>query len=126
VPCAQGAAANAAGASWLQSLRPVRRVAELGPASIERVEYSGTVMFVLFGLWAVASLLLAWFVRRRFYACFGSVAMAAPVIAYASLGPGSMESGGIIQALCAGIYVLPFHYFFQRLRSHRRQKMEPR
>ena len=94
--------------------------------SIERMEYSGTVMFVLFGLWAIASLLLAWFVRRRFYAYCGCVAIAAPVIAYASLGPGSMESGGIVQALCAGIYVLPFHYFFQRFRSYRRQKMESR
>lgn len=83
-------------------------------------------MWVLLGLWAGVSLLLAWFVRRRFFAYFGAVAVAAPVLAYASVGPGSMESGGILQALCAGIYVLPFHYCFQRLRNHRRQKIESR
>jgi membrane protein implicated in regulation of membrane protease activity len=90
------------------------------------MEYSEAVMWVLWGLWVGLSLLLAWFVRRRFFAYFGAVAVAAPVIAYASLGLGSMESGGILQALCAGVYVLPFHYYFQRLRNHRRQKIESR
>jgi hypothetical protein len=90
------------------------------------MEYSETVMWVLLGLWAGVSLLIAWFVRRRFFAYFGAVAVAAPVLAYASLGPGSMESGGVLQALCAGFYVLPCHYYFKRFRNYRRQKSETR
>ena len=83
-------------------------------------------MWVLLGLWAGVSFLIAWFVRRRLFAYFGAVAVAVPVIAYASLGPGSMESGGVLQTLCTGIYVLPFHYYFQRFRNYRRRKSETR
>jgi CHASE2 domain-containing sensor protein len=81
------------------------------------MKYSVTVEFVLFGLWAVGSLLVAWYVRRRFYAYVCSVVLSAPAIAYSMLGYGLLPMGGIIHAFCAGIYVLPFHYFFQRSRN---------
>jgi hypothetical protein len=85
--------------------------------TISRMDYSGTGEFVLFGLWAVGSLLLAWFVRRRFYAYVGSVALSAPAIAYAMVGYGLLPMGGIFHAIMSGLYVLPFHYFFQRSRN---------
>jgi CHASE2 domain-containing sensor protein len=88
------------------------------------MNYSNLVQFVLFGLWAVGSLLLAWFVRRRFYVYFGSVALVAPAISYAMLQAGLAESGGILQALCAGVYPLGFHYYFQRYQTKRRQRMD--
>ncbi len=88
------------------------------------MEYSGTIEFVLFGLWVGGSLLLAWFVPSRFYVYFGSVALVAPAISYSMIGDGLMEGGGIVHALCAGVYALPFHYFFQRFRAYRRRKME--
>ncbi len=83
------------------------------------MEYSSTVQWLLFGVWAVGSLVFAWFVRRRFYAYFGSVALSAPAIGYSMIGYGFLEMGGILHALCAGVYVLPFHYFFQRSRRKR-------
>jgi hypothetical protein len=50
-----------------------RWAASLG--GIERMEYSDTVNSALFAIWAVGSLLLAWFVRRRLFVYFGSVAL---------------------------------------------------
>jgi len=85
--------------------------------AINRIEYSGAVEFVLFGLWAVGSFLLARFVRRRFYAYMGSVAISSPAIAYSMIGYGLLPMGGIFHAIMAGLYVLPFHYFFQRSRN---------
>jgi CHASE2 domain-containing sensor protein len=81
------------------------------------MKYSTTVELVLFGLWAIGSLLLAWFVRPRLYAYLGSVVLSAPAIAYSMVGYGLLPMGGILHALCAGIYVLPFHYFFRRVRK---------
>ena len=81
--------------------------------------YSSTVQVFLVVLWAVGSLALAWFVRRRFYVYFGSVALSAPFLSYSMVVDGPLEMGGILHALCAGIYVLPFHYFFQRYRKHK-------
>ena len=80
------------------------------------MQYSGTVEFGLFGLWAAGSLLLSWLVRRRFYAYAGSVALSAPAIAYSMVGYGLLPMGGILHALIAGVFALPFHYFFQRMR----------
>jgi hypothetical protein len=85
------------------------------------MEYSSTVLGILVGVWAIGSLVLAWFVRRRFYVYFGSVALSAPAIAYSMVGYGLLEMGGILHALCAGVYALPFHYFFQRIRLRRQQ-----
>jgi hypothetical protein len=81
------------------------------------MEYSGKIDFALFGLWAIGSLLVAWHVRRRFYAYIDSVMLSIPTIAYSMLGYGLLPMGGIFHALCAGIYVLPFHYFFHRYRE---------
>jgi hypothetical protein len=78
------------------------------------VEYSDTIECLLLCVWAIGSLLLALFVRRQFYVYFGSVAFSAPAIAYSMLGYGLLPMGGIFHALCAGICVLPFHYFFHR------------
>jgi hypothetical protein len=81
--------------------------------------YSDTIDSTLFIIWIVGSLLLAWFVRRRFYVYFGSVALAAPAIAYSMYGYGILEMGGILHALLDGLLPLPFHYFFQRFRSRK-------
>jgi CHASE2 domain-containing sensor protein len=81
------------------------------------MKYSDSIEFVLLGLWAIGSLLLAWFVRRRIYAYAGSVGLSVPAIAYSMVGYGLLPMGGILHALCAGIFVLPFHYFFQRSRN---------
>jgi CHASE2 domain-containing sensor protein len=89
------------------------------------MEYSGTVEFMLLGLWAVGSILLAWFLRRRFYAYVGSVTLSAPAIGYSMVGYGLLTMGGILHAFLAGIYALPFHYVFQRLRA-RKQRTKPR
>ena len=79
--------------------------------------YSNAVQVILIGLWAAGSLVLAWRVSHRSYAYFGSVAMAVPAIAYAMLGYGLLEMGGILHALAAGLYVLPFHFLFHRRRE---------
>lgn len=84
------------------------------------MEYSDTVQTLLYGLWAIGSLLLAWMVRRRFYVYFGSVALSAPAISYSMIGYGFLEMGGILHALAAGMWALPVHYFFQRIRTFRR------
>ena len=88
------------------------------------MNYSGTVEFIFIAVWAVGSLLLAWFIRRRFYAYCGSVALSAPAIVYSMVGYGLLPMAGVVHGLLAGVYVLPFHYFFQRLRL-RRQKNGP-
>ena len=82
--------------------------------------YSRTIQFVLVSIWAIGSLVLAWFVRRRKFVCFGSVALAVPGIAYSTIGYGLLELGGIVHALAAGVYALPCHYFFQRSRERKR------
>jgi len=66
-----------------------------------------------------AFVVIAWFLRRRFYVYFGSVALSAPAIGYSMIGYGILEMGGIFHALCAGVYAMPFHYFFQRSRQRR-------
>ena len=83
------------------------------------MRYSATLELILIGFWAIGSLLLAWFVRRRLYAYFGCVALSAPGIAYSMVGYGLLPMGGVVHALAAGIYELPFHYLFQRLRRQR-------
>jgi CHASE2 domain-containing sensor protein len=83
------------------------------------MEYSGTVEILLVAFWATLSLVLAWFVRRRFYVYFASVALSAPAIGYSMVGYGYLEMGGIIHALSCGLFVLPFHLFFQRWRRRR-------
>lgn len=71
----------------------------------------------LVGIWAVGSLALAWWVRRRRYAYFGAVALSVPAIAHSTVENGMLEMGGILHALCAGLYALPFHCLFQRCRQ---------
>jgi CHASE2 domain-containing sensor protein len=83
------------------------------------MEYSGAIEFLLFVVWAVGSLLLAWFVRRLFYVYFGSVALSAPMIGYSMVGYGLLPMGGIIHGFCAGIFVLPFYFLFQRFRTRK-------
>ena len=82
------------------------------------MKYFDSVEFLLFGLWAIGSLLLAWHVHRLFLAYFGSVALSAPAIAYSMVGYGLLTMGGIFHALFLGIYVLPFHYIFQRYQKN--------
>ncbi len=85
------------------------------------MKYSDTVEWTLLGVWAVGSLLLAWFVPRRFYVYFGSVGLSVPAIAYSAIGYGLPEMGGVLHALCAGVYALVFQYFFQRFRLRKPQ-----
>jgi hypothetical protein len=83
------------------------------------MEYSGIIQVVLLSLWAVGSLVLAWFLRRRLYVYSSSVALSVPAILSAQLGHGYLEMGGVLHALAAGIYALPFHYLFWRIRTQR-------
>ncbi len=64
----------------------------------------------------MSSLALAWLVRRRVYVYAGAVAASVPAIAYSMLEHGYLETGGLLHAVCAGVYALPFHYVFQRYR----------
>ena len=89
------------------------------------MEYSSTVQWLLLAVWATGSIVLAWFVRRGICVYFGSVALSAPMIGYSMVGYGLLPMGGILHALCAGVYVLPFNYFFQWFRS-RYQRMQKR
>jgi len=88
---------------------------------MERMHYSGTVEFLLFGGWAAGSLVLAWFVRRPFYVYFGSVALSAPMIGYSMVGYGLLPMGGIVHSFCAGFFVLPFYALFQRFRTRKKE-----
>lgn len=83
------------------------------------MEYSGTVEILLVAFWATFSLVLAWFVRRRFYVYFASVVLSAPAIRYSMVAYGYLEMGGIIHALSCGLFILPFHHFFQHWRRRR-------
>jgi hypothetical protein len=75
--------------------------------------YSDTILHALACFWAVGSLVLARFVQRRSYAYWASVGLAVPGLAYSMLGHGLVEMGGIVHALAAGLYVLPFHFLFR-------------
>lgn len=79
--------------------------------------YSDTILVLLACLWAAGSLVVAWFVQRRYYAYWASVGLAAPGLVYSILAHGSLEMGGIAHALMAGLYVLPFHILFRRCRE---------
>jgi hypothetical protein len=81
--------------------------------------YSSAMLAILSVAWLFGSLVLAWFEPRRGFVYFGSVALSAPGISYSMLGYGLLIMGGFLQALCAGVYVLPFHYWFQRSRARR-------
>ena len=83
------------------------------------MKYSSTVEWFLIAVWAIGSLAIAWFVRRRLYAYLGSVGLSAPAIGYSMVGYGLLEMGGVLHGLCAGLYALPFHYLFQRFRLRR-------
>ncbi len=104
---------------FAQPIQPPR-ISTLTFCDILRMEYSDVIQGCLFGVWAIGSLVIAWYVRRRLYAYFGSVALSAPAIGYSMVGYGLLEMGGMLHALCAGIYALPFHYFFQRFRLRKR------
>lgn len=89
------------------------------------MEYSNTAQWVLWGVWAVGSLALAWSIHRPFYIYFGSVGLSAPAIGYSMVGYGLVEMGGIIHALCAGMFAVLFHFIFQRFKSGRQQSKTP-
>ena len=82
--------------------------------------FANTTEQVLFGLWSIGSLLLAGFVRRRFYVYFGSVALSAPAIGYTMLVHGLLPAGGIFHALCSGLFALPIHYLSHLTKLDRR------
>jgi hypothetical protein len=82
-----------------------------------RIENSVLIQVVLVVVWLVGSLAIAWFARRRLHVYAASVALVAPAVWYSTLRHGPLEMGGILHALAAGVYVLPFHYFFQRFRA---------
>ena len=88
------------------------------------MKYSDIIELLLVVVWAAGSLLLAWFVRRRFQAYIYSVVLSVPMIGYSMAVDGPLEMGGIVHVLCCGVYVLPFHYFFQRYRLHRQQRIQ--
>jgi hypothetical protein len=68
-------------------------------------------------LWAVGSLLGCWFIRKRSLAYLASTGLAAPGIAYSMVGYGILEFGGILHAMAAGLYALPFHFLFHRKKN---------
>ena len=83
------------------------------------MEYSRSVATLLIALWAIGSLLLAWYVHPGAYVYFGSVALSATVIIYSILGFGLLPTAGIIHAVLAGVYALVIRYVFQRFRSRK-------
>lgn len=78
------------------------------------MHYSGTIEFLVLGIWMIGSALLAWYVRSVLYAYIGSVVLSIPLIGYSMALSGLLPMGGIFHALCAGIYVLPIHVICQR------------
>lgn len=83
------------------------------------MEYSGTIEFLLFCVWAFGSLLFAWFVPRLFYVYLGSVVFSAPMIGYSMAGYGLLPMAGTIHGLCAGLFVLPFYFLFRHIRTQK-------
>lgn len=81
--------------------------------------YAESTLWQFMGGWAIGSLLLAWFERRLFFTYFGSVALAAPAISYSMLGYGGLEMGGWLHAFAAGVWVVPFHFIFRRVRARK-------
>jgi len=67
-------------------------------------------------VWALASLALAWYVKRAMWVYWGSVVLATPAIALSMCDHGLLPMGGIFHALCAGAYAIPFHYTFKWIR----------
>ncbi len=78
------------------------------------MDYSGTIEFLVLAIWMIGSLFLGWYVPRLFYAYIGSVVLSAPLIGYSMVRYGLLPMGGILHALCAGIYVLPIHFICHR------------
>lgn len=72
------------------------------------------IEFLVLGIWMIGSSLLAWYVRSVLYAYIGSVVLSTPLIGYSMALYGLLPMGGILHALCAGIYVLPIHFICQR------------
>ena len=53
-----------------------------------------------------------------------TVSLSAPGIAYSMLGWGLLEFGGVVHALMAGVYAIPFWILFNARRSRRLARME--
>jgi CHASE2 domain-containing sensor protein len=104
----------------MKSFVPCLVFAVVAEAMIYRAaarEYSPGIFALLAAAWGFGSLVLAWFEPRRRFVYFGSVALSAPCISYSMLGYGLLEMGGFLHAFCAGVYALPFHHLFQRIRA---------
>lgn len=78
------------------------------------MKYSTAIQFALLAFWFVGSIAVARFIHRRLCAYFGSVGLFVPAVAYSLYEYGALEMGGILHALVAGLYVLPFHFYFHR------------
>lgn len=95
----------------------VAGVAQYGVCHIHPDDYVERTLWLFMGGWAVGSLVLAWFEPRLFFTYFGSVALSAPAISYSMLGYGGLEMGGWFHAFAAGVWSLPFHFLFRRIRA---------
>ena len=85
-------------------------------------EYSPVILALLTAGWGFGSMILAWFEPRQRFVYYGAVVLSAPCISYSMLGYGLLEMGGFLHAFCAGVYALPFHYLFQRIRVRQQQR----
>jgi CHASE2 domain-containing sensor protein len=69
------------------------------------------------GLWLVISIVIAWRARRKFWVFCGSVATAAPAIAFSMYQHGLLPMGGIFHAIAAGGFALGLHGLFNAFRA---------
>ena len=108
----------------MKSFAPCFLFAAITEALIDRAaarEFSPVILAFLAVVWGFGSLVLAWFEPRPQFVYFGSIALATPAISYSMLGYGLLEMGGILHAICAGLFALPFHHLFKRSRALSRQ-----
>jgi hypothetical protein len=73
--------------------------------------------------WCLASVWLTACEKRLSRVYWGSVSLSVPGIAYSMLGWGLLEFGGVIHALMAGVYAIPFWILFNARRTRRLARM---
>ena len=81
-----------------------------------------TLVWMAMVAWVVFAVLIAWFIKRRFWVFILAVATAAPAIAFSMYVHELLPMGGIIHALAAGGFALGMRELFSAFRSPRSSK----
>ena len=78
---------------------------------------SDSIDFIAFIIWVVLSLVFAWRFKKPRHVFLASSGLSAIGISISTYRQGSLDGGGIIHIVCAGLMAVGFFYLLKSVRS---------